>query len=206
MARERQRQLVTGDAAAVVAHAAQRDAARLDLDLDRAGARIETVLDQLLDDGRRPLDDLAGGDLVISWSGRTRMSMPRSRLAKGVARIANASRSASGDGGAGRSRRTARRGQRREPRARQGVLVEVAAHAVMHGVGDALLLIAVAQALFVAGFEMNAVSTSIDGISGDLSTTNPACCTRVRCTSPTPRSDVSTVEAASTLLLTLPSA
>ena len=27
-------------------------------------ARVERVLDQLLDDGRRPLDDLAGGDPV----------------------------------------------------------------------------------------------------------------------------------------------
>ena len=49
---------------------------------------------------------------------------------------------------------------------------------------------------------MNAVSTSIDGMSGDLSTTNPACCTRGRCTVPMRRSEASTLSAASTLLLT----
>ena len=48
---------------------------------------------------------------------------------------------------------------------------------------------------------MNAVSTSIDGMSGDFSTTNPACWTRGRCTSTTRRSDASTLSAASTLLL-----
>ena len=31
---------------------------------DAAGAGVDRVLDQLLDDRGRPLDDLAGGDLV----------------------------------------------------------------------------------------------------------------------------------------------
>ena len=53
-----------------------------------------------------------------------------------------------------------------------------------------------------ATFEMNAVSTSIDGMSGDLSTMNPACLTLGPCTLPTRRSDASTLSAASTLLLT----
>ena len=33
-------------------------------DLDAARAGVERVLDQLLDDARRPLDHLAGGDAV----------------------------------------------------------------------------------------------------------------------------------------------
>ena len=39
-------------------------AAVLDRDVDRRRAGVERVLDQLLDDRRRTLDDLAGGDLV----------------------------------------------------------------------------------------------------------------------------------------------
>ena len=64
VARQRQYQFVGRNADAVVTHAAQLGAAFFDLDLDRAGARVETVLDQFLDHGRRALDDLAGGDLV----------------------------------------------------------------------------------------------------------------------------------------------
>ena len=64
VAGERQGQLVGGDAAAVVAHADQADAAALDVDLDAAGAGVQAVLDELLDDGGRALDHFAGGDLV----------------------------------------------------------------------------------------------------------------------------------------------
>jgi hypothetical protein len=39
-------------------------AAQLDADGDAPRARVNRVLDQLLDHGRRPLDDFAGGDLV----------------------------------------------------------------------------------------------------------------------------------------------
>ena len=42
----------------------ERLAAALQLDSDVAGAGVERVLDQLLDDGRRALDDLARRDLV----------------------------------------------------------------------------------------------------------------------------------------------
>ena len=42
----------------------RRDATRGGHDLDPAGARVDGVLDQLLDDARRPLDHLAGGDAV----------------------------------------------------------------------------------------------------------------------------------------------
>ena len=37
---------------------------RTDVDGDLAGAGVEAVLDQFLDDGCGALDDLAGGDLV----------------------------------------------------------------------------------------------------------------------------------------------
>ena len=49
---------------AVVFDADQLLAAELDGDGDAPRAGVERVLDQLLDDGRRTLDDFAGGDLV----------------------------------------------------------------------------------------------------------------------------------------------
>ena len=61
---ERERELVACDPDAVVHDADQPRAAALDLDADRARTRVERVLDELLDDGGRPLDDLAGGDLI----------------------------------------------------------------------------------------------------------------------------------------------
>jgi len=64
MARQRQGQLVAGDAAPVVAHPQQPQSALLDLDLDLPGAGVDGVLDQFLDRRGGPLDDLAGGDLV----------------------------------------------------------------------------------------------------------------------------------------------
>ena len=70
VARERQHQLVGRNAGAVVADAAQRGAAALDLDLDRARAGVEAVLDEFLDHGRRALDDFAGGDLVDQLFGK----------------------------------------------------------------------------------------------------------------------------------------
>jgi hypothetical protein len=54
----------------VVAHANQRLAAILQLDADGTGAGIEGVLDQLFDDGRRPLDDFARRDLVGDVAGK----------------------------------------------------------------------------------------------------------------------------------------
>ena len=44
----------------------------------RARAGVERVLDQFLDDGSRPLDHLAGGDLVDEVVGRMRIGMARS--------------------------------------------------------------------------------------------------------------------------------
>ncbi len=55
---------------AVVAHANQRLAPVLQLDADRSGAGIEAVLDQLLDDGGRPLDDFARRDLIGDGPGK----------------------------------------------------------------------------------------------------------------------------------------
>ena len=64
VAAQRQRQLAGRDAAAVVADADQVDAAAFQGHVDVAGAGIEGVFQQLLDDRGRSLDDLAGGDLV----------------------------------------------------------------------------------------------------------------------------------------------
>ena len=49
---------------AVVGDPHEGQASLLDVDLDRAGSRVERVLHQLLDDGCRALDHLPGGDLV----------------------------------------------------------------------------------------------------------------------------------------------
>ena len=60
---------------AVVAHAHQADAAALDVDLDALRAGVEAVFDQFLDDRGRPLDHLAGGDLVDELPESTRIGM-----------------------------------------------------------------------------------------------------------------------------------
>jgi len=48
----------------IIANPDRRGAAAVQIDFDPARAGIERVLDQFLDDGGRPLDDLAGRDLV----------------------------------------------------------------------------------------------------------------------------------------------
>jgi hypothetical protein len=58
------RQLVGGQAAAVVGHQDAGQAAAVGLDLDPRGAGVDGVVDQLLDGAGRPLDHLAGGDAV----------------------------------------------------------------------------------------------------------------------------------------------
>ena len=70
MARDRQRQFVGNDAGAVVADADQADAAFLQVDVDTQGTGIQRVFNQLLDHGRRALDDFAGGDLVDKGVGQ----------------------------------------------------------------------------------------------------------------------------------------
>src|SRR6185312_10340941 len=74
----RQRQVVQRDAAAVVANADQPRTASLDVHLDARGAGVEAVLDQLLDHRGRPLDDLAGGDLIDEF-GRKRADVGHPR-------------------------------------------------------------------------------------------------------------------------------
>ena len=57
-------------ALAVVLDANQLLAAELDGDRDPGRARIERVLDQLLDHRRRPLDDFSGGNLIGEVEGK----------------------------------------------------------------------------------------------------------------------------------------
>ena len=89
--RERQRHLGRGDAAAVVDHADERPPAVLDLDRDLRRPGVDGVLDELLDDRRRPLDHLAGRDAI---------DQPRRELADRSGRRGHGSSlSASGEGG-----------------------------------------------------------------------------------------------------------
>src|SRR5439155_9093295 len=62
VAGEGEGQILGGDAAAVIGDADQLRAALLDLDVDARAAGIDAVLQQLLEDAGRALDDLAGGD------------------------------------------------------------------------------------------------------------------------------------------------
>ncbi len=59
-----QRQLVAGDAAAVVNDANQLDAAFLELDLEGRAAGVEGIFQQFLEYRGRPIDDFAGSDLA----------------------------------------------------------------------------------------------------------------------------------------------
>ena len=64
VALEGEQGVVADHAAAVVGDADELAAAGFDLDADAGRAGVERVLQQLLDDRGRPVDDLAGGDLV----------------------------------------------------------------------------------------------------------------------------------------------
>ena len=64
VALDREGELVAIHAMAVIGDGNQRAAAVAQGDVDAARAGIERILDQLLHDRGRPLDDLAGGDLV----------------------------------------------------------------------------------------------------------------------------------------------
>ena len=70
MALHGQRQFRRSDAHSVIAHAHQGKTALLDVDIDAPRTRVQRILDQFLDDGSRPLDDLARGDLVNQGSGQ----------------------------------------------------------------------------------------------------------------------------------------
>ncbi|MCY1428376.1 hypothetical protein D9M71_442580 [compost metagenome] len=59
-----QRQVVSRNTAAIVPHLQQFDAALLDFDIDAPGTGVQAVFQQFLGYRRRPLDNLAGGNLV----------------------------------------------------------------------------------------------------------------------------------------------
>ncbi len=65
-----QRQLILGNSCAVIAHANEADTSLFQLDVDTPRPGIETVLDQLLDNGGGAFDHLAGGDLVDQLIGQ----------------------------------------------------------------------------------------------------------------------------------------
>ena len=62
--REGQADLRRADAMAIIAHADALGATATDFDVNAARAGIERILDELLDDRSRPLDDLTCRDLV----------------------------------------------------------------------------------------------------------------------------------------------
>src|SRR5690606_22307129 len=93
--------VLAGHALAVVGHADVARAAALDLDLDRARAGVDRVLDQLLDHARGPLDDLAGGDLIRERVVEDADARSHARaLSPGVRSVEDASISILADGGA----------------------------------------------------------------------------------------------------------
>jgi hypothetical protein len=63
VAGEHERQVGRVDPVPVVHDADQLAPALFEVDVDSGSSGIDRVLKQLLDDGRRPLDHLAGGDL-----------------------------------------------------------------------------------------------------------------------------------------------
>ena len=71
VALDRQPRIVRLHPLAVVLDADLLLAAELDVDRQPAGAGVDRVLDQFLDDRGGPLDDLAGGDLVGEVGGQT---------------------------------------------------------------------------------------------------------------------------------------
>ena len=77
-------ELIGGDSAAVVAHPNEAGATALHVDLDAPRAGIQTVLDELLDDGGGPLDHLAGGDLIDELAGKNADGHGDSRTPRAV--------------------------------------------------------------------------------------------------------------------------
>src|SRR5207253_7030304 len=82
--REGHREFIGGDTAAVVAHPNEAGATALHVDLDAPRAGIQTVLDELLDDGGGPLDHLAGGDLIDELAGKNADGHGDSRTPRAV--------------------------------------------------------------------------------------------------------------------------
>ena len=67
---ERQHGIIAHHAASIICDLDQLFSARLHADLDPRRARIQSVLEQLLHHGRRPLHHFAGGDLVGNLLGK----------------------------------------------------------------------------------------------------------------------------------------
>ena len=70
MALEGQQSVVAIHAVAVVGDADQLSPAAFDLDANAHGAGVERVLKEFLDDRCRPIDHLAGGDLIGNLIGK----------------------------------------------------------------------------------------------------------------------------------------
>ncbi|MNI23721.1 hypothetical protein D3C73_773170 [compost metagenome] len=64
VSRQGQRQVIGRNAAAIVAHPQQLDAAQLHIDVDALGAGVEAVFQQLLDHRSRAFNHLTGSNLV----------------------------------------------------------------------------------------------------------------------------------------------
>jgi hypothetical protein len=67
---KRERQLLLADAAAVIGHLDQLDAAARELDRDFPRAGVDAVFEQFLERGGRTVDHFAGGDLVDEQLGQ----------------------------------------------------------------------------------------------------------------------------------------
>jgi len=62
--RKNEQRVTYSDSVAVVGDLDELEAAILDEEIDGGGGGVEAVLEELLDGGDRPLNDLAGGDPV----------------------------------------------------------------------------------------------------------------------------------------------
>jgi len=75
MAGYRDWQLISRDATSIVTHPYQPNATALDIDLDAMRASIQTVLDELLDDGRARSMTSPAAIWSTSSLGRTRIGI-----------------------------------------------------------------------------------------------------------------------------------
>ena len=87
VARQRQRQFLGRNAAAVVGHGDAADAAAFQPHFDGARAGVDRVLQHFLEHGCRPLDDLAGRDLTDQQVGQRGWNGGRSGTGIGVAMV-----------------------------------------------------------------------------------------------------------------------
>ena len=108
---DREREVGFVHAAPVVGHADEAPAARLDRDLDRPRAGVESVLDQFLGGRGRPLDHLAGGDAIDEQGIEAANSHGRSRRSYRTASRAGPRLRARFFRSARRARRSARRSE-----------------------------------------------------------------------------------------------